>query len=142
MRKYLILLLFPLALGLAQARECPSDTQAQAQPQVQEASSLVRSGQFRGASGHATGGTVSLYNEGSKFFLQLESNFNFDGAPDPKLGFSRDGRLVKSSVFAPLRRDQGRQVYELPAGFNPDNFDAVTLYCEQFDVNLGQAVWS
>lgn len=63
----------------------------------------------------------------------------FDGAPDPKVGFGRDGAYDKTSQLAPLGAKKGHQTYQLPASVDPAKYNEVYIWCEQYSVPLGVA---
>ncbi len=99
---------------------------------------IHKSGNFEGRSDHITTGTVSLQKINEAWILVLEENFDFDGAPDPKLAFG-DGDFVPSTVFTPLKANSGLQDYMLPDHIDPAGYTQVWLWCEQFNVPLGVA---
>ncbi len=81
-----------LVLAFSTAALAASVT-ASAQDQV------LASVKFQGQSGHATSGGVSLVKTAKGTLVVLEPDFKFDGAPDPKLGFGKNG-YVKSTQFS------------------------------------------
>lgn len=95
-------------------------------------------GSFTGASGHVTSGDVSVVKTDDGYVLTLEDNFNFDGAPDPKLAFGKDG-YDASTLFSVLEANSGKQVYKIPANIDPSKFNEVWVWCEKFAVPLGVA---
>lgn len=99
----------------------------------------VATGQFTGASGHRTKGTVTIRKSEGVAVVVLESNFNLDGAPDPKLGFGNNGAYDKGSKIAHLDRLSGHQVYQVPAGIDPSAYNEFYVWCEKFNVPLGVA---
>jgi hypothetical protein len=99
---------------------------------------VLASGAFSGKSGHAASGGVSVVRTGTGVAVVLGPDFKFDGAPDPKLGFGKDG-YVKSTQFAPLKSNSGAQTYELPATLDPADYTEVWVWCEQYSVPLGVA---
>ncbi len=99
---------------------------------------VLYSGTFKGRSGHSTLGEVTVVEREGRTLVILQQGFRFDGAPDPKLGFSRDRRAPKR-LFSPLKSNRGEQVYELPADFDASNLPGLNLWCEQFGVQLGYA---
>ncbi|MEO0424498.1 MAG: DM13 domain-containing protein [Pseudomonadota bacterium] len=99
---------------------------------------VLYSGSFKGRSGHATSGEVRIVERDGRTLVILQQDFRFDGAPDPKLGFSRDRRQPKR-LFSPLSSNRGEQVYELPAGVDTSNLQGLNLWCERFGVQLGYA---
>jgi hypothetical protein len=54
-------------------------------------SHVVGEGQFTGASNHITSGKVTVESTGSGKVVELQSDFSFDGAPDPRVGFGKGG---------------------------------------------------
>ena len=68
----------------------------------------------------------------------LEPDFKFDGAPDPKLGFGKDGYL-KSTQFSDLKSNRGTQTYDIPATIDPADYTELWVWCEKYSVPLGVA---
>lgn len=97
------------------------------------------SGTFSGLSNHETRGGVDVVKTGAGWEIHLKDSFWFDGAPDPRVGFGRDGAFVDPTDFEPLRKDAGAQVYKVPAGINPEEFNEVYIWCRRFSVPLGVA---
>jgi len=52
---------------------------------------VLASGAFRGQSGHVASGSVRVLKTAQGAVVVLGPDFKFDGAPDPKLGFGKDG---------------------------------------------------
>lgn len=98
----------------------------------------IASGSFVGKSNHVTSGTVSVVKTDSGTKVVLGSDFDFDGAPDPKLGFGKNG-YDKSSQFSVLKANKGEQSYEIPASVDPESYNEVWVWCEQYSVPLGVA---
>ncbi len=105
---------------------------ASAQAQV-----LAR-GAFRGKSGHAASGGASVVKTATGAVVVLPPDFKFDGAPDPKLGFGKNG-YVKSTQFSELKSNSGAQTYKIPAAIDPADYTEVWVWCEQYSVPLGVA---
>ncbi len=99
---------------------------------------VLASGAFRGKSGHAASGGVSVVKTETGIRVVLGRDFKFDGAPDPKLGFGTDG-YVKATQFSVLKSNNGEQTYDLPAGLDPADYNEVWVWCEQYSVPLGVA---
>ncbi len=99
---------------------------------------VLASGAFRGKSGHAASGGVSVVKTETGIRVVLARDFKFDGAPDPKLGFGKDG-YVKATQFSVLKSNNGEQTYDLPAGLDPADYNEVWVWCEQYSVPLGVA---
>ncbi len=99
---------------------------------------VLASGEFRGKSGHAASGGVSVVKTSKGTVVVLEPDFKFDGAPDPKLGFGKNG-YVKSTQFSELKSNSGKQTYDIPAAIDPADYTEVWVWCEQYSVPLGVA---
>ena len=127
----------PLRTGLAAFAAVIALTFAA--PQIVLADShAVASGSFRGASGHSTKGGVSIVQQDGGYVAVLESDFRLDGAPDPRLGFGKDG-YDTDTTFAVLESNSGRQEYRIPARIDPKDFNEFYVWCEKFSVPLGVA---
>ncbi len=70
--------------------------------------------------------------------MTLEQNFSFDGAPDPKLGFGRNGYDPKAK-FSEFRSNKGKQVYEVPASIDASQYTEIWIWYQQYNVPLGVA---
>ena len=99
---------------------------------------VLASGTFSGQSGHAASGGVSVVKTAKGAQVVLDPNFKFDGAPDPKLGFGKNG-YVKSTQFSPLKSNRGGQTYEIPTAIEPTDYTEVWIWCEKYAVPLGVA---
>ncbi len=99
---------------------------------------VLASGTFRGASGHAASGGVSVVKTATGIRVVLRPDFRFDGAPDPKLGFGKNG-YVKSTQFSHLKSNSGGQTYEIPSTIDPADYTEVWVWCEKYSVPLGVA---
>ncbi len=104
------------------------------------ASDTVGKGTFVGKSNHITTGSVEVvkHSDGS-YTVVLGSDFTFDGAPDPRVGFGKNGKYDKSTGMGLLRSNNGKQTYKVPAGVDPSKFNEVYIYCLKFSVPLGVA---
>ncbi len=103
------------------------------------AEEIIASGTFKGASNHVTTGGVKIVKSYDKFQIILEDNFSLDGAPDPKVGFGKDGEYDGASKVAPLKNLNGHQVYEITASVDVTQYNEVYIWCEKFSVPLGVA---
>ena len=97
------------------------------------------SGTFTGASNHITKGEVEVVQTANGWEIHLKDSFWFDGAPDPRVGFGKDGKFVDPTDFEPLKSNSGAQVYKVPDNINPEEFDHVFVWCRKFSVPLGFA---
>lgn len=103
------------------------------------AEEVVASGTFKNASNHVTTGGVKVVKHYDKYMVILEDDFSLDGAPDPKVGFGKNGEYDGASKVAHLKNLNGRQVYAIPAGVDVSKYNEVYIWCEKFSVPLGVA---
>ncbi len=99
---------------------------------------VLASGKFRGKSGHAASGGVKVVKTADGIRVVLEPDFRFDGAPDPKLGFGKNG-YVKSTQFSALKSNSGEQTYRIPSSIDPAEYGEFWIWCQQYSVPLGVA---
>lgn len=99
---------------------------------------VIARGSFTGKSGHATSGGVSVKKTAEGPVVVLEPNFKFDGAPDPKLGFGKNG-YDRSAKFSALKSNSGQQTYTLPESIDPAEYNEIWVWCEKYAVPLGVA---
>ena len=69
----------------------------------------------------------------------LGKDFSFDGAPDPKVGFGKDGVYDIKSQLAHLKANAGQQEYSIPDSVNLADYNEIYIWCEQYSVPLGVA---
>ena len=103
----------------------------------------VIKGSFVGASDHITTGGVQIIKtaDGGALVI-LDSDFSLDGAPDPRVGFGKDGTYDGDTDLGKLEQISGLQVYRVPASVNVDDFNEVYIWCLKFGVPLGVAAVS
>ncbi|MEO1692493.1 MAG: DM13 domain-containing protein [Cyanobacteria bacterium J06631_6] len=126
-------ILFISAIALAFSPSLASADNAMSDAEV------LKTSNFSGENGHEVSGEVQIVQRGEIQYLVLLDDFQFDGAPDPKLGFSLNGEFVEESLFSGLNLDQGKQIYRLPVDFDAEAYDEVTVWCDKFDVSLAEA---
>lgn len=102
------------------------------------AGEVVAKGAFIGKSNHKTSGAATIEKEGDKWVVRLGDDFFHDGAPDPKVALGHNG-FKKDAILAPLAQNTGGQTYEVPAGVDPSSMNEVWIWCEKYNVPLGQA---
>lgn len=105
------------------------------------ASDVVKTAEFEGRSDHITTGGVSILKTGGQTLLILEAEFSLDGAPDPQIGFGKNG-FDSDTIISKLRDDKGAQVYVIPDSIDVSEFNEVYIWCEKFDIPLGVAKFS
>jgi len=99
------------------------------------AGDVVAKGSFVGASDHVTTGGVHV-TAGS---VELQDDFSLDGAPDPKVGFGKDGVYDPATTMEALQSNTGAQSFTVPDGIDPSAYNEVYIWCEKFSVPLGVA---
>ena len=99
---------------------------------------VIKTGTFEGRSDHIVKGHVSILQTSSGYVVVLEPDFSLDSAPDPKLGFGKNG-YDASTNFSKLNSNTGVQAYNLPASIDPNKYSEFWLWCEKFNVALGVA---
>jgi hypothetical protein len=104
------------------------------------ADSASRTGQFTGASDHVTSGGVTITKDADGYIVQLGPKFFLDGAPDPSVGFGKDGNYIDGTLIGALHSKTGAQSYRVPANLNVSDFSEVYIWCEEFSVPLGVAL--
>ena len=97
-------------------------------------------GQFTGANNHVTTGGVTVVKtaDGGAVVI-LDSDFNLDGAPDPHVGFGRDGTFDVATDLGKLAAATGLQVFVVPASVDVDDYNEIYIWCLEFSVSLGAA---
>ncbi|MEL6873603.1 MAG: DM13 domain-containing protein [Pseudomonadota bacterium] len=98
----------------------------------------VASGKFRGAGGHISSGGVRVVRDGNTVRVVFAKNFRLNGAPDPRVAFG-NGKYVRGTIFARLRKLRGSQSYTVPARLNVGRFSQVWLWCKKFNAPLAVA---
>lgn len=109
-------------------------------PNIAAAADTAATGSFTGANDHITTGGVSVIktaNGGA--VVILDTNFSLDGAPDPTVGFGKDGAYIEATELGDLGELTGLQVFVVPASVNVDDFNEIYIWCAQFNVSLGVA---
>ena len=99
---------------------------------------VIKSGTFEGRSDHVVKGKVSILQTSSGNIVLFEPDFNLDNAPDPKIGFGKNG-YDASTLFSKLNSISGTQAYNIPSSIDPSKYSEIWLWCEEFNVPLGVA---
>ena len=98
------------------------------------------SGTFTGASDHVTKGGVTITkNADGTATVTFDQGFSLDGAPDPRVGFGKDGSFVSIADLGALKNLNGAQSYVVPASLNIDDYNELYIWCLEFAVPLGVA---
>ena len=103
------------------------------------AEEVVRSGEFIGKSDHITTGGVTVEKISSGIIVRLAADFSLDGAPEPSVGFGKDGKYDPDSDLGDLVLIEGRQTYLLPKEVDYTQYNEIYIWCDKFSVPLGVA---
>ncbi|MGF1501404.1 MAG: DM13 domain-containing protein [Paracoccaceae bacterium] len=120
------------------ARTPAPETPAAPAPVVAESAVATARGSFEGRSDHVATGHARIVRSNGQWIVELEEDFFFDGAPDPRVALGRDGYLPEAQL-AVLRTDTGQQAYAIPDTLDVADYTEVWLWCERFSVPLGVA---
>ncbi len=102
------------------------------------AAETLKSGSFRGVSGHRVSGSMKIVREGGKLKIVISNNFRLRNAPDATLSWGRNG-FKRGTFFGKLRKLRGGQTYTIPTGTNLSKYNQFWLWCEKFNVGLAVA---
>ena len=86
---------------------------------------------------HKGSGGVKLMQSGSKQIVRLEADFMVNPGPDLFVWLRKpDGGYLE---IAQLKKNQGGQDYDIPAGTKLEAFSEVIIWCKQFSVLFAKA---
>lgn len=96
---------------------------------------------------HPTTGAATILEKDGKRYLEFSQGFDTASGPDVQVILHRDG-VVPLNVseqnyitLAPLESFSGGQRYEIPANVDIEDFDAVAIWCREFNVTFGYAAF-
>ncbi|HEU5169679.1 MAG TPA: DM13 domain-containing protein [Gemmatimonadales bacterium] len=98
-------------------------------------------GTFAGAEGHRANGSYQITTAGGRTRLELGADFSVEKGPDVYVVLSpTEGVPAQGAVFlGRLRRFDGAQAFDLPAGTDLGGFSHVVLWCKKYSVAMGTA---
>jgi hypothetical protein len=108
--------------------------------------SVVSSGAFH-AVAHPGTGEAAVYRLGDgSHVLRLENLDIFNGPALYVYAVAAEDANDSETVLeadslnlGPLKGNRGNQTYELPAGFDPERYRSISIWCERFSVNFATA---
>lgn len=120
----------------------PAPATSPASPAEAGSAEVLKQGNFRNGA-HVVSGRAQLLTSAGKQYVRLEE-FSTENGPDLYLYLvqSPDGKPRNEADFVSLgrlRATSGNQNYELPAGTDLSQIQAVTIWCKAFSVNFGYA---
>lgn len=123
-----------------------ADNSSDNQEMVAQAKEMMRSGSFvTTEQDHPTTGKATLITEGGKSYLEFDRAFTTANGPDVQVILYRGNqvpvKIAKKDYIslAPLKGFSGSQRYEIPDNVNLDDYEAVAIWCRQFNVTFGYA---
>ncbi len=103
-----------------------------------EKARVTASGTFTGKSKHVTTGGANIGRINGQWYVILDDDFSFDGAPDPHVALGSNG-YRKDASLALLASNSGKQYYAIPANLDVADFNEIWIWCDKFAVPLGVA---
>ena len=103
------------------------------------AGEVLQSGEFVGKSDHITTGKVTIEKVANGYLVILADDFSLDGAPEPSVGFGKDGNFDVETHLGDLASISGHQVYLIPASVDVSLYNEIYIWCDKFSVPLGVA---
>ncbi len=138
------------AVNLPTEDQLPSEAGDPATSEVAVESASVQarvsSGEFHAVAHSGTGDAYVYRLADGSHALRLENLDIFNGPALYVYAVAADDANDSDTVLeagfldlGPLKGNQGNQTYELPAGFDPAKYRAVSIWCERFAVNFATA---
>ena len=99
-----------------------------------------KTGTFVGKTKHVTTGGASVVKTvAGAHVVILDKDFDLDGAPDPRVGFGKDGKYDHSTDLGKLGSIKGLQAFAVRASIDVAKYNEVYIWCRKFNVPLGVA---
>jgi hypothetical protein len=139
-------LLLYLALGVFGVQTVFYDTEVNEGFAASGDRSVVSSGEFH-AVAHPGTGEAAVYRLGNgSHVLRLENLDIFNGPALYVYAVAAEDANDSETVLeadslnlGPLKGNRGNQTYQLPAGFDPEKYRSISIWCERFSVNFATA---
>ncbi len=94
----------------------------------------MKSGNLTGTDAeHPASGTVNI--EGNTVLLE---NVEITEAPDARVILAKDFDEATGVRLGKLQGFTGSHQYSIPQGTNPDDYNTVLIWCDQFNVPIGK----
>lgn len=93
---------------------------------------LVKQGMLVGV-GHTASGTASLFDSSGTKVIVLDP-YSSQNGPDLKIYLSKDDGANEYINLGNLKSTMGKQVYQIPAGTDVNQYPYVHVWCEKFTV--------
>ncbi len=131
--------LFVLAAAALLFVGCASVSTGSTATSLPTGATSAAAGSFSGRNDHVVTGGVRVMRNGDQSFVVLADSFSLDGAPDPKIGFGKNGSFDETTAFTVLDNITGGQTYLIPESIDASGYNEVYIWCDQFSVALGVA---
>ena len=105
------------------------------------AGDVVHTGNFQGKSDHITTGQVTIEKVANGYLVVLADDFSLDGAPDPSVGFGKNGEFDTATQIGDLVSKTGEQTYLVSDAIEISDYNEVYIWCDKFSVPLGVATY-
>ena len=102
------------------------------------AAEVIKTGKFRGVSGHKSSGSMKIVRDGGRLKVVFGKDFRLRDAPDATLSWGRNG-FKRGTFFGKLRKLRGAQEYTIPKGTDLSKYNQFWLWCEKYNVGLAVA---
>ena len=99
---------------------------------------LLREGTWMGSGSYQVTGEAKIYNDNGKKVLLL-TNFSSSNGPDLRVYLSTTVDATSFVNLGKLKSTGGKQVYEIPAQTDIDNFKFALIWCQQFSALFGKS---
>ena len=107
---------------------------------------VVSSGEFHAVAHPGTGQAVVYRLGDGSHVLRLENLDIFNGPALYVYAVAAEDANDSETVLqadslnlGPLKGNRGNQTYDLPAGFDPEKYRSISIWCERFSVNFATA---
>lgn len=99
---------------------------------------LLREGNWMGSGSYTVSGVAQIYDDNGKKVLLID-DFSSSNGPDLKVYLSTTTNASSFVNLGKLKSTSGKQVYEIPAQTDIDQFKFVLIWCQQFSVSFGKS---
>lgn len=93
--------------------------------------SVVLVGSFSSENNYAAEGTARVIESKNRFYVALGDDFNIGRARSATLCFGNDGEFDTFTIFTQIEERDGAQVYRVPAGINPMNYNELYIWSDR-----------
>lgn len=100
---------------------------------------VLKAGQFQNLN-YMSSGTATLFEKDGKHFVSFGEDFSTPNGPDLVVYLTTNSApttrqdISSGIILGELRALSGRQVYQIPAGTNVQDYNSVTIHCRAFNV--------